>query len=242
MESNWAQQLVLKHNDIVTAKRWKAALPHMFICKDTARMFWPARTPGQHSPTATRCLKTHRKCLTSNAYTHPPPLPPLRTTTGMDYASIPQPTAGPLSEDLIPKEVSRRGSFFGSFQKSLSFQTNSQVGEEAVGHSSAADAGVASVAAFEGQTHEQDEDSKEEKGEVVPSTTSVDARDDEGNCITCGFPEPSSTSDHRQQGSTKSPEWKTHVMMWLSEAVKSIPAYVERSTIVLVRIEKKKRR
>jgi hypothetical protein len=160
----------------------------------------------------------------------------------MDYASIPQPTAGPLSEDLIPKEVSRRGSFFGSFRKSTSFQTNSQVGEEAVGHSSASDAGVASVAAFEGQTHEQDEDSKEEKGEVVPSTTSVDARDDEGNCITCGFPEPSSTSDHRQQGSTKSPEWKTHVMMWLSEAVKSIPAYVERSTIVLVRAERQERR
>ena len=46
VESNWAQQLVLKHNDIVTAKRWKAALPHMFICKDTARMFWPARALG----------------------------------------------------------------------------------------------------------------------------------------------------------------------------------------------------
>jgi hypothetical protein len=24
----------MKNNDIVTAKRWKAALPHMFICKD----------------------------------------------------------------------------------------------------------------------------------------------------------------------------------------------------------------
>jgi hypothetical protein len=34
VESNWAQQLFMKDNDIVTAKRWKAALPHMFICKD----------------------------------------------------------------------------------------------------------------------------------------------------------------------------------------------------------------
>ena len=118
---------------------------------------------------------------------------------------------------------------------------NIQVGEEAVGHLSASDTGVASVAAFEGQNREHDE-GKEEKGEAVLSTTHVDARDDEGNCITCGFPEPSSTSDHRQQGSTKTPEWKKHVMTWLSEAVKSIPAYVERSTIVLVRIEKKKRR
>ena len=153
----------------------------------------------------------------------------------MDYASIPQPTAGPLSEDMIPQEVSRRGSFFGSFQKSFSFQTNSQVGEEAVAHSSAAEAGVASVTAVEEPNHEQHEDGKEEKGEAVPSTTDVDARDAEGNCNLCGFPEPSSTSDHRQQGSTKNPEWKTHVMKWLSEAVKSIPAYVERSTIIVVR-------
>jgi hypothetical protein len=34
VESNWKQQLFLKDNDSVTAKRWKAALPHMFICKD----------------------------------------------------------------------------------------------------------------------------------------------------------------------------------------------------------------
>ena len=154
----------------------------------------------------------------------------------MDYASIPQPTAGPLSEDLIPKEVSRRGSFFGSFQKSMSFQeNNSKVAEDDVAHSSAAEVGVASVAAVEGPNHEQHENGKEEKGEAVPSTTDVDARDAEGNCNLCGFPEPSSTSDHRQQGSTKNPEWKTHVMKWLSEAVKSIPAYVERSTIIVVR-------
>ena len=94
---------------------------------------------------------------------------------------------------------------------------------------------VASVAAVEGQPHKQYEDDKEEKGNAVPSTTSVDARDEDGNCNLCGFPEPSSTSDHRQQGSTKNPEWKTHVMKWLSEAVKSIPAYVERSTIIVVR-------
>ena len=166
----------------------------------------------------------------------------LRTTTGMDYASIPQPTAGPLSEDMIPQEVSRRGSFFGSFQKSFSFQTNSQVGEEAVAHSSPADTGVA-VAAVKGRHIEHDE-GKEEKGEALPSTTSVGAEEHECSCEFCGFSEHSSslqsTSDHRQQGSTKTPEWKKHVMTWLSEAVKSIPAYVERSTIVLVRIEKKR--
>ena len=157
----------------------------------------------------------------------------------MDYASIPQPSAGPLSEDLIPKEVSRKGSFFGSFRKSMSFQENSQVGEEAVANPSAADAGLASVAGVKGQPHKQDEDGKEEGGEAVPSTTSVNTRDDEGNCNLCGFPDPSSTSDPRQQGgSTNTPEWKTHVMKWLSEAVKSIPAYVERSSIVLVRIER----
>ena len=162
------------------------------------------------------------------------PSPSLATTAGMDYASIPQPTAGPLSEDLIPKEVSRRGSFFGSFRKSMS-QRDIKVEEDDVAHSSAAEAGVASVTAVEEPNHEQHEDGKEEKGEVVPSTTGVDARDAEGNCNLCGFPEPSSTSDHRQQGSTKNPEWKTHVMKWLSEAVKSIPAYVERSTIIVVR-------
>ena len=170
-------------------------------------------------------------------HTHPPHS--LATTTGMDYASIPQPTAGPLSEDIIPKEVSRRGSFFGSFRKSMS-QRDIQVEEDVVAHASAADAGLAaSVAAVDGQSHKHNEDGKEEKGEAVPSTTSVDARDDDGNCNLCGFPEPSSTSDHRQQDSTKSPEWKTHVMKWLSEAVKSIPAYVERSSIVLVRIEER---
>ena len=38
VESSWKQQLLLKDNDILTAKRWKAALPHMFICKDVALM------------------------------------------------------------------------------------------------------------------------------------------------------------------------------------------------------------
>ena len=176
----------------------------------------------------------------------------------MDYASIPQPTAGPLSEDLIPQEIDRRGSFFGSFHRSMSFMPdrrrmskmfhrsmpgrNIQVGEEAVAHSSAADAEVVSIATVEGRHNEHDE-GKEEKGEDLPSTTSVGAEEHECSCEFCGFSDHSSslqsTSDHRQQGSTKTPEWKKHVMAWLSKAVKSIPAYVERSTIVLVRIEKK---
>ena len=46
VESNWAQQLALKHNDFVTAKRWKAALPHMFICKDVALMFGTSAHTG----------------------------------------------------------------------------------------------------------------------------------------------------------------------------------------------------
>ena len=47
VESNWAQQLFMKDNDIVTAKRWTAALPHMFICKDGVALivFYPAM-PG----------------------------------------------------------------------------------------------------------------------------------------------------------------------------------------------------
>jgi hypothetical protein len=121
-------------------------------------------------------------------------------------------------------------------------QRDIKVEEDDVAHSSAAEAGVASVPAVEEPNHEQHEDGKEEKGKAVPSTTSVDARDDEGNCNLCGFPEPSSTSDHRHQGSVNTPEWKTHVMKWLSEAVKSIPAYVERSILVLVRIERQEER
>ena len=39
VESNWKQQLFMKDNDIVTAKQWKAALPHMFICKNAAPAF-----------------------------------------------------------------------------------------------------------------------------------------------------------------------------------------------------------
>ena len=46
VESSWKQQLFLKDNDIVTAKRWKAALPHMFICKDVALMIGTSTHTG----------------------------------------------------------------------------------------------------------------------------------------------------------------------------------------------------
>ena len=188
VETNWKQQLFAKDNDIVTAKQWKAALPHMYV--------W------------------------------------------MDYASIPQPTAGDLSADLIPQEISRRGSFFGSFRKTASFQEpaatdsacdTAEVKETA---NAAVEVGHGGVGMGHAGELEHSKTTNEGKGEAVP-TANATLRDAEGNCVTCGLPESSSTSDHRQITST-TPEWKKHVQMWLGKAVQSIPAYIERSTIVLV--------
>ena len=62
----------------------------------------------------------------------------------VDFASIPQPSAGALTQNLIPQEVSRRGSFFGSFRQS-SFKVESGVagalGETRGATGDAADAG-----------------------------------------------------------------------------------------------------
>ena len=34
VESNWLQKLTMNHSEVSTAKRWKAALPHMFVWMD----------------------------------------------------------------------------------------------------------------------------------------------------------------------------------------------------------------
>ena len=179
VENVWHQQIFIGSNEIVTAKQWKAALPHMYV--------W------------------------------------------IDYCSIPQPVAGEFSEDLIPVEINRCGSFFGSFQKSR---------KKGVFHAggNANNAEIPDDATQKDTTAVPEFHQQEEKGELVSALTSScdDFRDDDGNCTTCGFPEPSTkTSDHRQANSS-TPEWKKHVTMWLGRAVKSIPAYVERSSIVVV--------
>ena len=80
VESNWTQQLAMKHNDIVTAKRWKAALPHMFICKDdVALMFGTSAHTGIIFYPPLGCLASNsltcyiRQCLVLSAYAHPSP-------------------------------------------------------------------------------------------------------------------------------------------------------------------------
>ena len=232
----------------------------MVPCFGPKRDIWPQTSPEVFDP--------------KRVYS-PISLPLSRTSTGMDYVSIPQPTAGPLSADLIPHETNRCGSFFAKVHATPGKSYRNFLGKKAAGSSREASlaakrammektAKSAKRAMMEWITADAGE-GKEEEGETrgtsrtqsarVPQRTQPtpvwvnherglfsadqglqhDARDDEGNCHLCGFPEPGSTSDHRQQGSTKTPEWKTHVMKWLGEAVKSIPAYVERSTIVLVR-------
>ena len=49
---------------------------------------------------------------------------------------------------------------------------------------------------------------------------SKEHRDEHGNCVLCGNPEPETTSDHRQVTSS-TPEWKQHVSLWLGKAVQS---------------------
>jgi hypothetical protein len=49
---------------------------------------------------------------------------------------------------------------------------------------------------------------------------SKEHRDEHGNCVLCGNPEPETTSDHRQVTSG-TPEWKQHVSLWLGKAVQS---------------------
>ena len=146
----------------------------------------------------------------------------------MDYASIPQPTAGAFSEDLIPQEVDRTGSFFGTFRKSLlSVRKVEEVAENGAVVGDCDDD-------HEQKANHRTEASPEEKGETVSTaTTSSNFRDEEGNCTTCGQAEAITTSDHRQTTSA-TPEWKKHVQVWLGKAVESIPDYVERSTLVLV--------
>ena len=123
-------------------------------------------------------------------YSSSSPFPLLR----VDYACIPQPSCEiPLQESLIPKEVSRRGSFFGSFMSvSKSFQN---VGS-ATGSKDDADL-VEALQAL-GQTVTPDDD--ETKGE--PQRRPIQRRN---------------TADHRHISANSQGSSAKH---WLGEAVK----------------------
>ena len=112
----------------------------------------------------------------------------------VDYACIPQPSCEiPLQESLIPKEVSRRGSFFGSFVSvSKSFQN---VGS-ATGSKDDADL-VEALQAL-GQTVTPDDD--ETKGE--PQRTPI---------------KRTNTTDHRHSSADSQ---GSSAKYWLGEAVK----------------------
>jgi hypothetical protein len=129
----------------------------------------------------------------------------------MDYSCIPQPTAGPMTKELIPHEISRTGSFFGTFsQSTLTGRTSS--------HDVAEDVGTTARRveyAGTGNTANAEVGGGEDTGET------------KGGAVT------DSTSDHRQQSANEAP-WLTHVKFWLGKAVTSIPAYIERSSLVLV--------
>jgi hypothetical protein len=207
VEMDWKQQITVKKNVVVTAKQFKAALPHMYV--------W------------------------------------------VDYSCIPQPTAGELSEKLIPQEGSvLHGSFLGSFKKSFqvlpadieedgeqALPTDIDVGEEEDGENCKV---LAPAMNNEKENNGKDptltmDKEEENKGKALaqmPPTMS-DTVKVEGEVVRDGDDEGETkgddvaTSDHRQADAA-TPKWMKHVQHWLGKAVDSIPAYIERSALVLV--------
>ena len=119
----------------------------------------------------------------------------------VDYACIPQPSCEiPLQESLIPEEVSRGGSFFGSFRSvNKSFQGGKSAAE------SKDDADLEKALQALGQTVTPDDD--ETKGE--PQRRPIQRRN---------------TTDHRHTSANSQGSSAKH---WLGEAVKvSVHHYI----------------
>ena len=157
----------------------------------------------------------------------------------VDFCSMPQISGGPFSVELIPQEIVRGeqfGSFLGSFASSennydtdgkddsIHADTVQQPTSPDAGHcgdlerlrlqtgdgeSKAGDAGGASIGC---PPHVQVLKTKAKAGRGKRSFT---------------------TQDHRNTSCAELEGWELLVRHWLTEAVKSIPAYVERSTLML---------
>ena len=129
VETNWKQQLVFNKRVRVKAKRWKAALPHMFVCKYIHPCTCTRRTVNMYTagPQASILCNDSTAlagqfCSLSLPLTYvylPSCSPAFAHRAGIDFASMPQPTAGPLPQDLIPQELDRRGSFMNAYGASF---------------------------------------------------------------------------------------------------------------------------
>ena len=101
----------------------------------------------------------------------------------VDYACIPQPSCEiPLQESLIPEEVSRQGSFFGSFMSvSKSFRTIPMSGGSATGSKDDADLVEALQALGQTVTPDDDETKGEPQRSPIQRTNTTDHRHSSAN-------------------------------------------------------------
>ena len=154
-----------------------------------------------------------------------------------DFASLPQPSAGPLDDDLMPRTVrvghggGVSGSFFGKFTTSRrTFSTSDAVETEPRGDGDGKSAPEQSVGDDERDHHGKSNDN-DDHGETkgADSSAPVSAHVSSTNTST-NIPSKSlsTTSDHRHTDKDKTPAWKKHVCYWLGEATTSIPSYIER--------------
>ena len=118
--------------------------------------------------------------------------------------------------DLIPQEClsDETGSFFGSFTRSFSALPRRALTKTTT------------------ETEEQELETKNEEDQSEEEHVAGDGREEttkDGE--TKGDIQRTNTSDHRQNAGN---EATAHTVHWLNEAVSSIPAYIERSSLMIV--------
>ena len=208
VESDWRGQLGSKENLVVSAKQWKHHLPSMFV--------W------------------------------------------VDFCSMPQMSGGPFSMELIPQEIVR-GEQFGSFLGSFDASREGFLGSGVLGSVSApasppssenkddTDGKDDSIHAVQQPTSSPDPghcrglerlqtgDGESKEGDA--GRASIRGPFNESELLSSPLLRKRTksfrTQDHRNTSCAELEGWELLVRHWLTEAVKSIPAYVERSTLML---------
>ena len=213
----------MKENKIVTPIQWQRALPHMFIWIDVCCVPQPAGGPLSTSLMPEKIARSGFTAILESTLVEmevaSPMASPLRRLTSAKKFESSNKYGQTLKNEM--REKLRAWDTDDAFRKSQAQIYDSRAHYEMY---------LVSENAKAVQTHLESATEEKEESE----SGAIDQKE------TLEYGRDHTTSDHRQTR-LGCPPWLTHTKFWLDKAVLSIAAYVERSCMILVRENKRKK-
>jgi hypothetical protein len=213
----------MKENKVVTPIQWQSALPHMFIWIDVCCVPQPAGGPLSTSLMPEEIALSGFTAILD------------ATLVEMEVAS---PMASPLKRLTSAKRVESSNKYGQTLKNEMREKLRAWDTDDAFRKSQAQiydsrahyEMYLVSENAKAVQTHLESATEEKEESE----SGAIDQKE------MLEYGRDHTTSDHRQTR-VGCPPWLTHTKFWLDKAVLSIAAYVERSCMILVRENKRKK-